>query len=350
MKSGWWPGDLEHPEFQGMTTEDLVAQVKERDRAVWQVFCENTLGKHDPAVYPRRCLIAFLANKGTPLLEDLVGNLEDLDHHELVLCCKAAVKQGAPPLEGRWKDPARYSEDELREYLHSKCGGSWATDSKRGKPAFPPEPPLPFVKDGFAVLREPALEDEGRPPAAADPSRAQLIAATKAADLRAWQAFCSATLGRHDPAAYPTHYLAAFVEGTGPPPPGGPLGVDLAGFCAEELVLLCKAAVKEGSPPLEGDRGRDPSRYTREELLEYLQSIRFEAEAQAEAMAEEPALEDGPEGGAAEEAEEEPAEADEAADPEAAEEAEAAEGEPWEDQQQPEEEEEEEHADEMEQQ
>jgi len=112
--------------------------------------------------------------------------------------------------------------------------------------------------------------------------RTQLIAAVKAGNFQDWRDFCTLTLGMHDPTAYPSHYLEAFLEEGQPPPTGGPRAT-LAELPAEELVLICKAVVKEGCPPLEGDRGRDPARYTREELMEYLQSIQWAAE-EAEAV------------------------------------------------------------------
>jgi len=62
---------------------DLVAQVKEGDQQLWQVFCDGTLGAEDPAAYPRRYLVAFLQGEAPPTIEDLVQDLERLSKFEL---------------------------------------------------------------------------------------------------------------------------------------------------------------------------------------------------------------------------------------------------------------------------
>jgi len=311
--SSWWMVEDERQDLAHLSDAELVQRVKESDRAVWREFCDSTLGKRDPAVYPRRSLLAFVAGKGPPTGDDLVSCLDALSKQELILCCKAAVKQGAPPLEGRWRDPARYSEKELCDHLETHLGGVQernyfknmkqeddVREERREEEAEKEDVEEEGEEEGQDEGQnegkdEGEEEDEALMPAVGPTddddletstlgtqARTELVAAVKADNFQDWQDFCSLTLGMRDPAAYPSHYLEAFLLYKEPPPTGGPRG-PLNEIPAEELVLICKAVVKEGCPPLEGDRGRDPARYTREELTEYLQSIQWAAE-EAEAV------------------------------------------------------------------
>lgn len=231
--------------LEGMPKEELVARVKEIDRRMWHAFCEGYLGKHDPAHYPRRCLIAFLSNQLPPTLQELMDNVEEFDKRELVLCCNAAVEQGASPLEFRGNDPSGYSEVELTEYLQNSCTG-YDDDGRR--------------------TRWPCLHDRSK---ISNLAHAQLVGLVKQCNYRPWHDFCNETLAKYSPSAYPRHYLVAFLAGD------GPLGVEgsadeLSSLSKEELVSLCRAAMKDGAQPPVG-RGKDPMRYTQGELLQYLQ-------------------------------------------------------------------------------
>jgi len=98
--------------------EELANQVKQSNPEAWHTFCNKSWGKYDPMLYPVDVLLRFLEGKEAPALQELVTEeMWVMSKGDLVTRCKMAVKLGAQPLEGYGRDPALYSEDDLRAYL-----------------------------------------------------------------------------------------------------------------------------------------------------------------------------------------------------------------------------------------
>jgi len=101
-----------------------------------------------------------------------------------------------------------------------------------------------------------------------------LSARAAAGHLRAaWREFSTQADTRPDPRHFPGVYLASFLAGEASPPVHL-LASDLEEIDKEELVRRVKMAVKAGAGPLIG-RGKDPERYSDDELRSHLRSNRF---------------------------------------------------------------------------
>lgn len=200
-----------------------------------------------------------MENRPAPSLQELMDHVDWLSHEELVVCCKAAVQQGASPPEGKGDDFSKYSEAELAEYLQDCCV-EYSSEGKRTRwPSFYERSKI----DKFLA--------------------ADLVTLVKQCNYKPWHDFCNETLLKYVPSTYPAHYLVAFLVGDGPPEEGPPEEVPpetaeatdsamhddaFGALSTEELVDLCWAAVEDGYPPLEGD----PSLYSRDDLLQYLRA------------------------------------------------------------------------------
>lgn len=244
--------------WQHPPKEQLVAKVKSQERRLWFSFCDESLGRNSPEHYPSACLLAFLENRPAPSLQELMDHVDVLSHEELVVCCKAAVQQGASPPEAKGDDFSKYAEPELAEYLQDSCI-EYSSEGKRTR--------WPSFYERSKVEQFPA---------------ADLVTLVKQCNYRPWHDFCNETLLKYMPSAYPAHYLVAFLVGDGPPEEGAPeegapetadatdsaMDDAFGALSTEELIDLCTAAVEDGYPPLEGD----PSLYSRDDLLQYLRA------------------------------------------------------------------------------
>jgi len=254
-----------------------VTRVKQKERRIWDKFCDESLGRHPPEEYPSACLVAFVKSQPAPSLQELMDHVDWLSHQELVVCCKAAIEQGATPPESNGDDLSEYSEPELAEYLQDRYI-EYNSEGKRTRwPSF-------YERSQIETF-----------------SSADLATLVKQCNYRPWHDFCNETLFQYVPSAYPSKYLVAFLAGDGPPeagPPeaepleeGSPETADatdpmddaLGALSTEELIDLCKAAVEDGYPPLDGD----PSFYGRDYLLQYLRAHGNDNTEMAEEMAEE---------------------------------------------------------------
>jgi len=238
--------------WQHPPKEQLVAKVKSQERRLWNTFCDASLGRHLPEQYPSACLVAFLENQPAPSLQELMDHVDWLSHEELVVCCKAAIEQGASAPEGKGEDLSKYSEPELVEYLQDCC--------------------IEYNSEGKRT-RWPSFYERSKIEKSPDADLATLV---KQCNYRPWHDFCNETLLKYVPSAYPAHYLVAFLVGEGPPEEGPPETANAAdtvddvfgALATEELIDLCTAAVEDGYPPLDGD----PSLYSRDDLLQYLRA------------------------------------------------------------------------------
>jgi len=262
--------------------ESLVNEVKARDLDSWKAFCDATLKKYDPRHYPEQYLRAFLDGTEVPPIYLVSQDVGFLDKNSLVARTKLAMKQGAPPLPGHRKDPASFSEAELRGYLSGLAGTPPVPGSVQVQPAEAPEAApaaclwdladsLISVDRNELISRSKLAVKLGAPPltgAGKDPSR------YSDEDLRSylWHVSSNETIATQ-----------------GPPQPsaGDPQGSAVR----QQLVQACKAAVKAGAPPLAG-RGRDPQRYPDEELVAFLRSVGAPVPEEAEGLFDEQPVED----------------------------------------------------------
>lgn len=186
----------------------IVNKVKTCEQEKWKVFCDKTLKKYDPRCYPDKYLSAFLDGDDPPPIYSITEDLMTIDKNDLVARTKLAMKQGAEPLVGRWKDPAMFSENDLRLYLYKASGE---------------EPPSDLVSESTAARGPPDGVTNGGP---------------------------MGTAGMQ---------LSNVADNIDTVP-------------RSELIQRAKAAVKMGAPALQG-RGRDPARYSEEELVSYLTAV-----------------------------------------------------------------------------
>lgn len=87
-------------------------------------------------------------------------------------------------------------------------------------------------------------------------------------DFRDWHVFCNKASGEYDPLFYPLTHLVAFLNGQ--EPPSSKFLKNISEFSKDELVARVAMAVKRGALPL-GSHGRDPQRYSMNELRNYLE-------------------------------------------------------------------------------
>jgi len=103
---------------------EVVQQVKAASHEEWYAFCEKCQGKFDPQQYPMLALQFFLDGLDPPTLEDIgAADISSFTKGELVVLCKFAVKLGSEPLTGHGRDPNRYPEEDLVNYLQGLGGG-----------------------------------------------------------------------------------------------------------------------------------------------------------------------------------------------------------------------------------
>lgn len=167
--------------------------------------------------------------------------------------CKAAKKEGAADLEGKGADPARYDDQELRDHLFEILAA-------------------PIRTDGAAVKTTPAEDLQ---------FKQELVAKVKATDTHLWHEFCSKSWGKFDPTLYPVDVLLRYLEGKEPPTVPELVTPEIWTMAKSDLVIRCKMAVKQGAQALEV-HGRDPARYSEEELREYLAGLNPDLENEEE--------------------------------------------------------------------